>query len=188
MPRRFNRFDQMLDTGLIARSRLLLVAPTMSGDIIAQELGIRMAQEVDPTTRMPTTAMGRLFESTFLLLFLGLNGHHDVIRSLHASYSSFPVAATRLPGTLPELVTGLQLCVRHAILIAAPLMGILLIFSVVLALLAKSVPQVNLMNFGVSLRMLGGFIAAVLVFPLLQRPLLDLLGSLRGALDSVAGG
>ena len=168
--------------------RLFLLAPTLAGDMIAQELGIRMAQEVDPNTRIPTTPVGRLYEIVFFLFFLLINGHHDVFRALGRSFQTLPIGGQAIPGSVTDVANGLSLCLRHALMIAIPLFSVLLVLSFVLALLSKSVPQINIMNFGFGARLLGGFVLASVLFPLIQRPLVGLMAAFRGSLYQLVGG
>ena len=168
--------------------RLFLLAPTLAGDMIAQELGIRMAQEVDPNTRIPTTPIGRLYEIVFFLFFLITNGHHDVFRALGRSFQTLPLGGDTIPGSVAGAANGLALCLRHALMIAIPLFSVLLVLSFVLALLSKSVPQINIMNFGFGARLLGGFLLSSLLFPLVQRPLVGLMDAFRSSLVQLVGG
>jgi flagellar biosynthetic protein FliR len=168
--------------------RVLLAAPALAGDLAAEQLGLKMAEEVDPMTRVPNTAPSRLYESALLLAFLALGGHHDVLRALHHSFDSFPVGRTTLPAGLPTIVGSLGLCLRFAVTIAAPLFAVLMVGSVSLALLARAVPELQVMTFGYPLRLLGVLLAATALFPLVLRPGLRLFETLRNGLLALVGG
>ncbi len=168
--------------------RLFVVVPQIAGDIIAQELGVRMAQEVDPTTQIPTTAIGRMYEIVFLLLFLGVNGHHDVMRGIALSFRTFPLGESSFPSVTSALGPSLGICLRQALIMATPLFSVLLIMTFVLALISKSVTQINIMNFGIGLRLTVGLFAATLLFPLIHRPGLQLVDTMKRSILSVVGG
>lgn len=159
-----------------------LSIPNLAGDIVAQEMGLRLAQEVDPTTRVPSTAIGRIYQSTLFLMFLAVNGHHDVVRALHQSYESFPVAGSGVPHALEGVVRSVGMVLRHAMTIAAPLFVVMMVASLVMALLAKTVPQLNIMIFGYPLRVLAGLLLAALLFPYLARPGLEVLSLMKRSL------
>ncbi len=167
--------------------RVLLAGPALAGDLVAEQLGLKMAEDVDPMTRVPNTAPSRLYESALLLAFLAMRGHHDVLRALHQSFAAFPVGRTTLPQGLSSLVGSLTLCVRFAVMIAAPLFAVLLVGSLSLALLARAVPEVQVMTFGYPLRLLGVLLAAVALFPLLARPGARLFEALRHSLLTLVG-
>ena len=166
----------------------LLAAPTLAGDLIAQELGLKMAEDVDPTTRLPMSAVSRVYETALLLLFLAAQGHHDVLRALHESFARFPVGELSLPTGLAAVADTAGACLRFAVQIAAPLFAVLLCGSLVLALLTRAVPELNVMTFGYPLRLLVSMVAAVALFPFVAQPGLRLLAGLQRALVTVAGG
>jgi flagellar biosynthetic protein FliR len=167
--------------------RVLLAAPALAGDLVAEQLGLKMAEEVDPMTRVPNTATSRVYETSLLLAFLALQGHHDVLRALHQSFATFPVGRLTLPEGIGSLVGSLGLCLRFAVMIAAPLFAVLMVGSASLALLSRAVPELQVMTFGYPLRLLGVLLAAVFLFPLVMRPMLRLLEALRGGLLVLVG-
>ena len=167
--------------------RVLLAAPALAGDMIAQEIGLKMAEDVDPMTRVPSTAPSRIYETALLLLFLVSNGHHDVIRALHGSFAAFPVGGRDLPAGLPGLVTSLSACMRLSVMIAAPLLAVLMVGSLSLALLARAVPDLHVMTFGYPLRLLATLFAALTLVPFVQSPGLRLIGVLRMSLLRLVG-
>lgn len=168
--------------------RILLSAPTLAGNFVAQEMGLMMAQEVDPTLKIPATPIGRLYQYVLYLFFLCAGVHHDVVRALRESFRSLPVGVAALPTGVEQMVGVLGLCLRHAIEIALPMFGVLLLATVVLALLAKSVPQLHIMNFGFALRLLTGLVAGTILFPSVVPPAERLLTSFREGLGQIVGG
>lgn len=162
--------------------RVLLAAPALAGDLIAEELGLKMAEDVDPMTRIPSTAPARVYETGLMLVFLAANGHHDVIRALHASFASFPVGGHDLPQGLATLADSVRTLLRFAVMIAAPLLAVLMVGSLSLALLSKAVPELHVMTFGYPLRLLSALAAGVTLFPFALAPGLRLIAALRTGL------
>jgi flagellar biosynthetic protein FliR len=175
-----------LSLGFLCKA--LLSVPVLAGDLVAQELGLKMSEDVDPTSRLPETAVGRVYESALLLAFLAVRGHHDVLRALHASFERLPVGELTLPSSLPLLADTAGLCLRYAVQIAAPLFAVLLCGSLVLALLTRAVPELHVMTFGYPLRLFAAMVAAIFLFPFVLQPGMRLVGLLRNALDALAGG
>lgn len=168
--------------------RVLLAAPTLAGDMIAQEMGLKMAEDVDPMTRLPATAPARVWETAILLIFLAVDGHHDVLRALHQSFAAFPVGGHDLPGGLASLLESINLCIRFAVMIAAPLLAVLMVGSLSLALLSRAVPELHVMTFGYPIRLLATLTAAITLFPNVLTPALRLVAVLRTGLLRLAGG
>ena len=84
-----------LALGLIVA--LLFSVVQLSGHVIEQQMGLTMAEIVDPLTDEEVGPLASLLEMIFLLLFLSANGHHLFLLILSKSYSVFPA------GTIPTL-------------------------------------------------------------------------------------
>ncbi len=167
--------------------RVLLSAPAIAGDLVAEELGLKMAEEIDPMTRVASTAPARVFETALLLVFLAVNGHHDVVRALHRSFETLPVGELSLPAGLLGLVGSLGACLRFAVMIAAPMLAVLLAGSLTMALLARAVPELQVMTFGYPARLLASLLAATVLFPFTLGPGLRLFDALRRTLLQLVG-
>jgi flagellar biosynthetic protein FliR len=150
-----------LALGLIAA--LLFSVVQLSGHVIEQQMGLTMAEIVDPLTDEEAGPFASLLEMIFLLLFLSANGHHLFLLVLSKSYSAFP--AGTIP-TLGVLVGGViesgsvmfVACLR----LAAPLLAAFLLLMVALALLARLIPEMDIFFLGLPIQAaLGLFLAAV---------------------------
>ncbi|MHC4285037.1 MAG: flagellar biosynthetic protein FliR, partial [Planctomycetota bacterium] len=90
-----------LALGLIAA--LVFSAVKLSGRIIERQMGLSMAQVLDPLTGERTQPLGSLLEMIFLILFLSANGHHMLLLIISKSYEAFPAGS--IP-TIPILTGG----------------------------------------------------------------------------------
>ncbi len=150
-----------LALGLIAA--LLFSAVQLSGSVIEQQMGLTMAEIIDPLTDEEVGPLATLLEMLFLLLFLSANGHHLFLLVLSKSYSAFP--AGTIP-TLSTLVGGVietgsvmfVACLR----LAAPLLAAFLLLIVALALLARLIPEMDIFFIGMPVQVaLGLFLVTV---------------------------
>jgi flagellar biosynthetic protein FliR len=150
-----------LALGLIVT--LLFSAVQVSGHIIEQQMGLTMAEIVDPLTGQEASPLSSLLETIFILLFLSANGHHLFLLVLSRSYEAFP------PGVVPtiDLLTAGVIDTGSAMFIAclrlaAPMLAAFLILMVALALLARLVPEMNILFISMPVQAaLGMFLAAV---------------------------
>lgn len=169
-------------------TRLFLTVPVVAGDIVAQEMGLRMAQEMDPMTRIPSTGIGRLYETSLFLVFFSVDGHHDILRALRESFRTFPLAPVSLEAATNAYIHQFGQLMRLALVMAAPLFVVLLVGSLAMAILAKTVPQLNIMLFGFPLRILGALGLGALFFPQVLYPGLEVLNTMKRSLLWLAGG
>jgi len=98
----------------------------------------------------------------FVILFLSANGHHLLLLIIARSYETFP--AGQIP-TLSTLVDGVveagSTMFVAGLRLAAPILAAFLLLMVVLAILARAVPEMNILFISFPLRVgLGLFMAA----------------------------
>jgi flagellar biosynthetic protein FliR len=141
---------------------LLFSVVKLAGRIIERQMGLAMAQIMDPFTGERAQPLGSLLEMIFIILFLSANGHHLFLLIISKSYEAFPA------GTIPRvgMLTGGVINAGSAMFIAglrlaAPMLAAFLVLMVALALLARLVPEMNILFISMPMRVaLGLFMAA----------------------------
>ncbi len=149
-----------LSLGLIAA--LLFSVVQIAGRIAEQQMGLTMSEIVDPLTGEEAGALSSLMEMVFILLFLSANGHHLLLLILSKSYDAFPPGTTPQVDLLIEAVvsTGSAMFVA-SLRLAAPLLAAFLVLMVTLALLARLVPEMDILHLSMPVRVgLGLFLVA----------------------------
>jgi flagellar biosynthetic protein FliR len=140
-----------------------------SGRIAEREMGLAMAQILDPLTGESDEPLGMLLETVFILLFLSANGHHLFLLTISRSYESFPGGSMPTISVLTEgiieagsvmLVAGLRL--------AAPLLGAFLLLMVALAVLARVAPEMNILFISFPLRIGLGLLMVTVFLPFIE--------------------
>ncbi len=153
-----------LALGLIAVA--LFSAVKLSGRIIERQMGMAMAEIFDPLTGERSQPLGSLLEMIFILLFLSANGHHLFLLIISKSYESFPAGS--IP-TMPVLAGGVvragSVMFLAALRLAAPMLAAFLILMVVLAILARMVPEMNILFISFPLRVGLGLLMAAIFLP-----------------------
>ena len=99
------------------------------------------------------------------MLFLSANGHHLFLLLIDKSYDVFPVGAEVNAGALAgALVQAGAVMLTLGLKLAAPMLAAFLLLAVVLAALARVLPEMNVLLTSLPLRVgLGLFMAAAIV-------------------------
>lgn len=133
-----------LALGLIAN--FVFAAVRFGGRIIEQQMGLTMAQILDPLNDEDTQALCALLEMIFILLFLSANGHHLFLLIISRSYETFPAGS--IP-TIPLLAGGIikagSTLLMAGLKLSAPILAALLLLMVVLAVFARMIPEMNIL-------------------------------------------
>lgn len=158
-----------LALGLIAF--LVFSAVKFSGRIIERQMGLAMANVLDPMTGERAQPLGMLIEMIFIILFFSANGHHLFLLIISRSYNAFPAGS--IP-TVPILTSGIIKASSTLLIVglrlSAPILAAFLLLMVVLAVLARIAPEMNIlfislpMRVGLGLLMAGIFLPFISVF------------------------
>ncbi len=147
----------------------VFAAVKLSGRIIEREMGLAMAEILDPLTGESTQPLGSLLEMIFIMLFLSANGHHLFLLIISRSYESFPAGS--IP-TIPVLTEGIiqagSTMLIHGLKLAAPILAAFMLLMVVLAVLARMVPEMNILFVSFPLRVGLGLLMVAMFLPFIS--------------------
>ena len=151
--------------------RVVFAAVEFAGEIIGLQMGLNFAGFFDPVTASQGTASGRFFGTMVAFLFIIINGHLAIIAALIKSFSAFPVGPEPfafLRAVQPQ-VWGAEVF-AIGLWIALPLVGMLLFVNLVLGVISRVAPQINIFAIGFPITLGVGLIGMLLTLPLLQQP------------------
>ena len=156
-----------LALGLAAR--LVYLGVQQAGRIIDRQMGFAIASIVDPATGEQVQSVSLLFEITFLLFFLAVGGHRLLILIIGRSFEVFPAAATPDLAQMAEAVTaaGTEMLL-FALKLSAPMLAAFVVLSVVLGILARVLPEMNILLTSFPLRIALGLLMAAALMPALH--------------------
>ncbi|RQD67770.1 MAG: flagellar type III secretion system protein FliR [Tindallia sp. MSAO_Bac2] len=132
----------------------------LAGTIMDRQTGFALANVIDPLTDMEVPIFGNFYNILFILLFLGINGHHMFIRAIYDSYDFLPIGhALTIDLNLVELMIGFFRDITVlAFILSAPVMMTAFLANVVLGIFAKTMPQINVFVVGMPLRIIVGLL------------------------------
>jgi flagellar biosynthetic protein FliR len=97
-----------------------------------------------------------------LVIFLCLRGHHAMLRGVAASFQAIPPMSAGMDGNLLASIAGLlQAATVLAFQLAAPMLVTMLVVDLVLGFLGKTMPQLNIMSAGLTLRSVVGMVVLI---------------------------
>ncbi len=168
---------------------MLIASLEAAGGLAAQQIGVALAQVASPDTHRQEHVISVFLGIIGLLLFLAADGHHWLIRALASSYRQVPLGMAVWRSEFSELLReGLSGFTLVALRIAAPLMGIMFMLTVLIALIARTVPQMNILLVGYPVKVFVGVMSLVLTFPLMWPVLRAAFQNLQAQLTYLAAG
>jgi len=152
---------------------LFLVPARLAGEFISQESGLTFANVVTATGNGSSTPFATLFELLASLAFFSLDLHHVFLTVLQETFRHYPIGhAFGLPNL--DLLTAASAAQEGGILLAAPVALCLFLTTVMLALMTRAAPQLNLYSVGFPLRILVSLGAVLILLPQLMAGIIGL--------------
>jgi len=134
---------------------VLIYGMSLAGELLARAAGLSLAEVFDATVEENTPAISRLLLLLTMVVFFCLGGHRAVAAGLLEMFRNLPPGLSALPASLKECFTAL---VSESFLlglrVAAPTVTALLSVTLALALLGRTIPQLNFPSTGSSLNAL----------------------------------
>jgi len=138
---------------------IVLSGVQVAGQIISQMSGMSLADVFNPGFDAEVPIISNLLHLVTLAVFIILGGHRLLIGAMLDTYKFLPLGHAQLPPTLGTLIAtlladSLSLAVRGA----APAMVALLLATVVLGLISRTLPQLNILAIGFGLNAMVTFL------------------------------
>lgn len=145
----------------------LVVAAVHTGaELVGFQMGLGMGAVFDPSLGGSATVFTRLHEMLALLLFLAVDGHHALVLAVAGSFQRLTPGLAFTPAPLAAGLVSLGGDVfRSGLELSAPLVGILFLLNVVMALLARVSPSMNVFSLTMPAAVAAGLIAFVAILP-----------------------
>jgi flagellar biosynthetic protein FliR len=150
-----------LALGMVAR--LILTAVQQGILIGTQQMGFADAGIIDPSSGEGGRPIAMIFQMLFAALFLGLGGHHLLLLAIDQSYKAFPIGETPDTAVMIEgVVNAGSMMLVFALKLAAPLLAGFLLLSVILGVLARVMPEMNILMASLPMRVGMGLMLSIL--------------------------
>lgn len=137
------------------------------GQLIDMKIGFGMVNVMDPQHRVQVPLMGNFYYILAFLILFSINGHHTIVNAVVDSYNFIPIgkfsftddSAFFLINILSKtFITGFKL--------AAPIIAIIFLIDLLLGILARTIPQMNVFVVGMPLKILIGLLIVSISIPI----------------------
>ncbi len=146
--------------------QIAFAAPLVAGELIGTSMGIGFAAAIDPQNGRSSTALSQFMMTLLTLLFLSVNGHLVLVEMVVRSYEVLPPGAAWLaPERLRDIAMFGGYALTAGMLLALPVGFLLLCLNLVVGMLSRSAPALNLFAVGLPMSLAVGVIALAIAFP-----------------------
>jgi flagellar biosynthesis protein FliR len=130
---------------------ILLSGMQLAGQVISQISGLSLADVANPSFDTSIPIFSHILEMLAVAIFFLVGGHRLVIDALLGSFAWMPPGQGRLPEELVESLTIVAASsFETAIRASAPVMVSLLLSTLIVALVSRTLPQLNAVAVGLN--------------------------------------
>jgi flagellar biosynthesis protein FliR len=174
---------EMILGGLLGFAMSLFLLPAhVAAEFITQEAGLSFASIVTATGDGSATALATFFELLASIVFFELDLHHVFLLVLQETFQHMPIdRGFAMPNW--DLVSAVSAAQEGGLLLAAPVALCLFVTTLVLALMTRAAPQLNLYSIGFPVRVLVCLVALILLLPQLLSGIVGFFGYIMAMLQ-----
>jgi flagellar biosynthetic protein FliR len=137
--------------------RLFFAAIQLGGQLIGFQMGFAISNVLDPESGAQTPIVAHMGYWVALVIFLLLNGHHILLKALADSFSIVQVGSFAFgDGLFQKILEASGDMFAMAIRFGAPAIAALLFTSAAFGIVAKVVPQMNILIVAFPLKIVVG--------------------------------
>jgi len=148
---------------------LIFVGLQIAGQLSGYQMGMALAEVIDPADGEQIPLLAQFFQIFAFLIFLSVNAHHWFLKALADSFHLVPPLGFKLSGSLIEQlmhIAGNMFVI--AIKVGAPVITVLLLASIALGMVARTVPQMNVFFVAMPVKIMIGLLFVGLSMPYLS--------------------
>jgi flagellar biosynthetic protein FliR len=132
----------------------------VAGQLISQMSGTQLGDVLDPGLGASVPTVSRLLYYVTLAVFLAIGGHRQVLAALLDTFVSLPAGqGASSPAFTAAITSVLAQSFELGIRVAAPAVVALLLTTLVLGMVARTLPQLNIIALGFGLNSMVTFVA-----------------------------
>jgi flagellar biosynthesis protein FliR len=145
--------------------QLAFAAFSMAGELLGVQIGFGLGRAIDPTSNASLPILASAYSQLGVVLFFLVNGHHALLRGVAYSVERFPLGqAWPLEAALAPILRQVTGLFTLGFALAAPVAFSILLVDTALGVIARHLPQLNMLTLGIPLKIVVGLLALSLWF------------------------
>ena len=134
---------------------LLFVGVNVAGRNISQQMGIGLAEVYNPQTEGTTDLVSTTLNLLALVIYLSIGGHRLLVEGLMGTFNAVPLMGFSAGADVLEIMLALLTAAFIlGVKVAAPVLVTLMLASVAMGLIQRTMPQFNILSAGFQIRVM----------------------------------
>ncbi|MBO4395877.1 MAG: flagellar biosynthetic protein FliR [Eubacterium sp.] len=135
-----------------------------AGQLMDIDMGLSMASTFDPINNTQVTITGLMYNAMFMLTLVATNLHYYIIRAILDTFKYFNISEEIFPRDMVRV--GIDFIINFFVIafrIMLPIFCGMFLINIVLGILARVAPQMNMFVVGMQIKILVGFLILMLL-------------------------
>lgn len=158
-------------------ARLILIAIEAGADMINMQMGLSSAMVLDPSTQRQVSIMEKFFGILGIIIFIQIGGIYWLFQAFIRSFELFPIYAVSIPlakiVNMEYLIKMTSNVLYMGLQIASPILLATLGQDIILGIISKTAPQVNVFQLSFLFKPVFGAAIIIWVLPMLVNIISD---------------
>lgn len=165
-------------------ANLIFEGIRMSGNILSIQTGLSMSEALDPVSGVSSNHISKIYIYLATLVFLAIGAHHFLFITLFGSFNSIPIGDfllfdSQVVGSLLILFAKIF---KIAFGVALPIFSVLLIVDILLGMMSKMMPQMNIYMVALPVKI---YIGLFLIFAFLSATNTYIQSEIKGCMEAI---
>lgn len=140
-------------------ARMVFFAVELAGNLIAMQMGLNMSAIMDPASSQSEQAPATMLVMLATVVMLSMDLHQWMLAGFVRAYDVLPAGGGHLDKSLFDVVVMQTSGVfAVAVQIAAPMIAVSFVVTLIFAVLSRAVPQMNVFSESFGVRIIAGFV------------------------------
>ena len=158
-------------------AQLILLAIDAGADMINMQMGLSSAMVLEPTTSSQTSILAKLISLLGIVIFINIGGIYWIMNAFQRSFEIFPLYATTIPldkiVNMDYLIKMTSNVLYMGLQVASPILLATLGQDIILGVISKTAPQVNVFQLSFLFKPVFGAAIMVWILPMLVNIITD---------------
>ncbi|WP_461205727.1 flagellar biosynthetic protein FliR [Clostridium sp. DL1XJH146] len=165
---------------------IIFMSIQMAGQFIDMQGGLASAALLEPNSKNSLSIYGRIYFNLALVLYFIFNGHHYLIIGLEKSFEIINIYdyTVNFAGLI-DAVDIVNQSFVIAVQIAAPMLLVFVISDLVLGIMSRTVPSLNVLILGMPLKVLAGILTFIVISPIIIKLISGVLDIIPDSMENI---
>lgn len=146
---------------------LIFTAVEIGGQVLSMQMGLAMANALDPITKQHTPIVGQFYLFIAGIVFILLNGPQWLFSTVYDSYHSIPIGMDfSFSGEITQQLlyfAGQLFMIAFSIII--PIFSVLFVKTILIGIVSKIMPQMNIFMIAMPAQIYVGLVLMLILMP-----------------------